>query len=230
MRIAFKISFFALIIFFSLGVNCLHEEQTDTARALWTDCHLQDKISLEVFNTALSGSLRIENLKKANILTIIDYSKASSVKRFFVIDTEKRKLLYHTYVAHGKNSGEYRPVRFSNLSGSLQSSLGFFLTGETYMGENGYSMKLEGLEQDINDNARERDIVIHGADYVSEEYITKYGRLGRSWGCPALPLELSKEIIDLISNGSCLFVYAADSFYLKNSNFTTETKNVHKVK
>ncbi len=222
MKIPWKISVFAIMVFFSLGVNCLHEEQNDTSRNLWTDCNLQDKLSFEVFNMAVSGSLKIDNLKKKNLLTIIDFSKPSSVKRFFVIDTEKRKLLYHTYVAHGKNSGEYRPVRFSNLSGSLQSSLGFFLTGETYMGENGYSMKLEGLEQGINHNARERDIVIHGADYVSEEYIAKYGRLGRSWGCPALPLILSKEIIDVISNGSCLFVYAEDSFYLKNSNFTGE--------
>ncbi len=161
----------------------------------------------------------MEGLKKPNILTIIDYSKPSSEKRFFVIDIQKKQLLYTSFVAHGKNSGDNYVTSFSNLPNSLQSSIGFFLTAETYTGENGYSMKLDGLEKGINDNARSREIVIHGADYVSQEYIAKYGRLGRSWGCPSLPREVSKEIIDVISNGSCLFIYGKDENYKKNSTF-----------
>jgi hypothetical protein len=129
-------------------------------------------------------------------------------------------------VAHGKNTGENTAADFSNQSESLKSSLGFFLTAETYVGENGYSLKLDGLEEGINDNARIREIVIHGADYVSQKFIDENGRLGRSWGCPALPVEFSKEIIDIISEGSCLFIYAADTLYKEKSTiYRAGTKN-----
>lgn len=214
-----KILFFAVSIFSLLNLSCAEATKGNGIHQLWQDCKLNTIVPFDVFNTAILGYREIENIKKKNIITIIDYSKPSSEKRFFVIDIEERKLLYSCFVAHGKNSGENIAIGFSNKPNSLQSCLGFFLTAETYIGENGYSMKLDGLEKNINDNARSREIVIHGADYVSQEYINKYGRLGRSWGCPALPLELSREIIDRISNGSCLFIYGNNAFYKENSNF-----------
>jgi len=186
---------------------------------LWLDCRLKEVVSFEIFNTAILGHNKIENLHKKNIVTIIDFSKPSTEKRLIVVDVEKKQLISKCFVAHGKNSGDNFAKSFSNQSESLKSSLGFYLTAETYYGEHGYSLRLDGLEKDINDNARMREIVIHGADYVSEEFIKKYGRLGRSWGCPALPVELSKDIIDKISGGSCLFIYGDDKYYKENSVF-----------
>jgi hypothetical protein len=186
---------------------------------LWVDCKLEEVISYEIFNNAIQGYQQIDNLHKKNIISIIDFSKPSTEKRFFVIDIENKQLKYECFVAHGKNSGDNYAKSFSNRSESLESSLGFFLTAETFSGDNGYSLRLDGLEKGINDNARVREIVIHGAEYVSEKFIKKYGRLGRSWGCPALPLEISKEIIDCISGGSCLFIYGGDNDYKKNSVF-----------
>jgi hypothetical protein len=217
-----KLLFIIILSFSAISLDCVEAGEVNDIRQLWIDCKMQKEVSFEIFNTAILGYRKTENIKKKNILTIIDFSKPSSQKRFYVIDPEKKQLLFKTYVAHGKNSGENFTDSFSNLSNSLQSSLGFFLTAETYIGENGFSMKLDGLEKGINDNARDREIVIHGAGYVSEEYIRKYGRLGRSWGCPALPAEVSKEIIDVISNGSCLFIYAVDSYYKENSNFVSK--------
>jgi hypothetical protein len=208
MRILVTILGFAALCTSSL----LASEDADIQK-LWRDCNLKDVVSYDIFNRAILGYRKIDNLKKKNLITIIDYSKPSTEKRFFVIDIEKRKILYKTYVAHGKNSGDNYAKSFSNQSKSLKSSLGFFITAETYSGNNGYSLKIDGLEKNINDNARSREIVIHGAEYVSEEFIERYGRLGRSWGCPALPVEVSKEIIDVISDGSCLYIYGKDKSY-----------------
>jgi hypothetical protein len=186
---------------------------------LWLDCKADKVLSYEVFNIAVKGYRNIEAIKKKNVITIIDFSKPSTEKRFFVIDIKNKQILFNCLVAHGKNSGENTADVFSNDLGSLKSSLGFFLTAETYIGDHGYSLKLDGLEKGINDKAREREIVIHGADYVSEKFIKENNRLGRSWGCPALPSELSKQIIDIISEGSCLFIYSPDEYYQKNSEF-----------
>jgi hypothetical protein len=186
---------------------------------LWLDCKAENAISFEIFNMAIKGYNKIGNIKKKNVITIIDFSKPSTEKRCFVIDIKNKQILFKCLVAHGKNSGENTADIFSNESGSLKSSLGFFLTAETYIGDHGYSLKLDGLEKGINDKAREREIVIHGADYVSEKFIKDNNRLGRSWGCPALPSELSKQIIDIISDGSCLFIYSPDEYYQKNSKF-----------
>lgn len=150
-----------------------------------------------------------------SILTIIDYTKASHRERLFVIDLKNIKLVFTTLVAHGKNSGVHYATRFSNKNRSLMSSPGFYRTAETYYGKHGYSLKLDGLEEGVNDHARERLIVIHGADYVSTDFINKHGRIGRSWGCPALPLHLTKEVIDLIKEGSCLFIYTDDEIELE---------------
>lgn len=186
---------------------------------LWLDCKLEGVIPFDIFNIAITGLRQIENQKKKNILSIIDYTRPSTEVRFFVIDIEHKKLLYKCLVAHGKNSGDNYAKAFSNDQESLKSSLGFFLTAETYSGSHGYALKLDGLEKNINDNARTREIVIHGADYVSNEFIRKYGMLGRSWGCPALPIEISKEVIDKIAGGSCLFIYGDDDYYKRNSVF-----------
>jgi hypothetical protein len=217
--------FLSIILLFTISSftigegECSEEDNTIDIRQLWLDCELSEMMPFEVFNRALLGYGQIENLKKKNLISIIDFSLASTEKRFYVIDLENRKLLYRCYVAHGKNTGENSAKNFSNESKSLKSSLGFYLTAETYTGINGYSLKLDGLEKNINDNARAREIVIHGADYVSEDFIKRYGRLGRSWGCPALPPEILKEVVDKISNGSCLFIYADDKFYNENSVF-----------
>ncbi len=181
-------------------------DETDV-RQLWIACRLEKVLPFEVFNSAMLHYRLTEGIRKKNLLTIIDFSKPSTDKRFFVIDLQKKELLYQCLVAHGRNSGENIASSFSNEPESLKSSLGLYLTAETYTGKHGYSLRLDGLEANINDNARVREIVIHGADYVSREFIKKYGRLGRSWGCPALPPEISKEVIERIRGGSCLFIF-----------------------
>lgn len=211
---------FFLLLYFGI-VNPESRAQSDYSDIihLWNECKLDGTIGIGIFKIALNGLRNIDNLKKRNIITIVDFSKPSSEKRFVVIDLDLRRVLFTCYVAHGKNSGTDLATSFSNRSESLMSSLGFYVTGETYSGKHGYSLRLDGLEKGINDNARSRDLVIHGADYVSEAYIAKYGRLGRSWGCPALPATISKQVIDLISEGSCIFIYADDKFYRENSLF-----------
>jgi hypothetical protein len=219
MKISHKI---LVILIFVLSGSSLSFRQLsvdDDIHALWFDCRLKEELPFDIFSKAILGYRQIDNLKKKNLITIIDFSKPSTEKRFFVIDLVKKQLLYQCYVAHGKNSGDNYAKSFSNQAESLKSSLGFYLTAETYSGKHGYSLKLDGIEKSINDNARTREIVIHGADYVSGEFIDKYGRLGRSWGCPALPVEVSKEIIDTIANGSCLFIYVKDKYYDRNSVF-----------
>jgi hypothetical protein len=220
-RVYFVRFIFLLSIFVPPSLIPIYNEQADSTdtHQLWVDCKLEGVLSFEVFNTAYKGFSRIENLRKKNLITIIDYSLPSTEKRLFVIDLANKILLYNCLVAHGKNSGENIANSFSNDPRSLKSSLGFFVTAETYNGENGYSLKLDGLEKNINDNARRREIVIHGAEYVSERYINQYGRSGRSWGCLAVPLEILKELVDKISNGSCLFIYADDKYYKENSTF-----------
>ncbi|MBK8884749.1 MAG: murein L,D-transpeptidase catalytic domain family protein [Bacteroidales bacterium] len=188
-------------------------------KSLWLECKLDKLLSYDIFRKAVDGYRLTDNVRKKNIFTIIDFSKPSTEKRCFVIDIDNRKLLYHCLVAHGRNSGDNTADSFSNKPESLKSSLGFYLTAETYSGKHGYSLRLDGLEKNINDNARSREIVIHGADYVSQEFIDKYGRLGRSWGCPALPTEITKEVIDRISKGSCLFIYGKDDSYPEHSAF-----------
>ncbi len=152
-----------------------------------------------------------KELKKKDIASIIDYSMSSNKYRLFVLNLKSRQIEFNTLVAHGKNSGNEYATEFSNKNGSKQSSLGFFATLGTYSGKHGYSLRLKGLEKEINSNAFSRSIVIHGADYVSEDFIKKYGRLGRSWGCPALPLELNTSIIDMVKEGSLLYVYGKNS-------------------
>jgi hypothetical protein len=154
---------------------------------------------------------------KDSVITIIDYSKPSSEDRFFVISLQQNKVIYKTLVAHGRNSGDLYANRFSNRTQSHQSALGFYITGNPYQGGQGYSMQLTGVDTGYNDHARIRSIVVHGACYATHQYIQQYGRLGRSFGCPALPPRLNAEIIDCIKDGSVLFSYYPDRVYLNGS-------------
>lgn len=165
--------------------------------------------SFDCFNLALDGFhlLKAKGLVQKNILTLVDFSLSSNVKRLWVIDLDKKIILFQTLVAHGRNTGEEFARQFSNQAESFQSSVGFYATGEIYDGKHGMSLKLDGLEKGLNDKARERAVVVHGADYVSESFIKQNKRLGRSQGCPALPVEMNAKIINVIKNKSCLFIY-----------------------
>lgn len=152
-------------------------------------------------------------------LTVIDYSLPSTQKRLWTFDLSSGELLFHEYVSHGVNTGGNWATDFSNIDGSRQSSLGLFSTADTYIGKNGYSLNLNGLERGINEKALSRRIVMHGAWYVSEDMIRKQGRLGRSWGCPALDDAVAREVIDTVRDGSALFIYYPDSNWLNRSEY-----------
>lgn len=173
----------------------------------------------EAFDYALTGYEYLKNagkLKNEKILTIADFSLPSSQKRLFVLDMESGQLLYHTYVAHGRNSGKEYAKQFSNQPESFKSSLGFYVTKNTYSGKHGFSLRLEGKEKGINDNAMKRAIVMHSADYVDKKFISMQGYIGRSLGCPALPKEVSKPILTKIKDGSCLFIYSPGNYATKS--------------
>jgi hypothetical protein len=184
-------------------------------------------LSAEAFKEAITG---YENLRKAGtvlnnaVLSIVDFSLPSFKKRLFVLDMENGKLLFNTLVAHGRNSGQLYATRFSNRNRSFESSIGFYLTGETYFGQNGYSLRLLGMEQGFNDNAYKRGIVIHPADYVNDEISKTYGRLGRSEGCPAIPSDIHRAVIETIKNGTCLFVYGKDKRYANRSKLLKSSR------
>ena len=179
-------------------------------------------LTKQAFDYAIKGfnSLRsMGKLTNDTIISIIDFSLSSAKKRLFVIDIKNYKVLYNTYVAHGRNSGTEYAEKFSNNPDSHKSSLGFYITGDTYNGEHGFSLHLEGEEKGINDNAYSRDIVMHSAAYVNENYIKAKGYIGRSLGCPALPKKVYKPIINEIKNGTCLFLYSPNTYYLSHSTF-----------
>jgi hypothetical protein len=164
---------------------------------------------LESFSEALKGyySLKEKGLIKKDIITLIDFSLSSNTKRLWVINLVTGDILFHSLVAHGRNTGNEFASNFSNAAESFKSSLGFYATGEIYNGKHGMSLKLDGLEKGVNDNARARGVVMHAADYVSNSFIKNNNRLGRSQGCPAVPVELSKDIINIIKDKSCFFIY-----------------------
>jgi hypothetical protein len=175
-----------------------------------------NSLSFEALDLALKGYSELKDSLhlKDNIITVVDFSQPSTKKRFYLINIDSKKVLFQDYVAHGKNTGVLEAKKFSNTKNSNQSSLGFFKTAETYNGKNGLSLRLDGLEKGINDLARKRTIVIHAADYTEETFIKKYGRLGRSYGCPSLPPENYNEIIELIKDGTLLFIYSPQETYL----------------
>ncbi|HTB24167.1 MAG TPA: murein L,D-transpeptidase catalytic domain family protein [Puia sp.] len=188
---------------------------------IYDSLHLGDAgLSRVAYEVGLAGLSQLDSsgdIKNNSILSIVDLSLPSSRKRFFVIDLNSCRLIFNTYVSHGRNSGEEWATRFSNDPRSYESSLGFYVTGETYFGHHGYSLRLNGKEQGINDNASSRGIVIHGASYVNERIASKQGYIGRSEGCPAIPKKLHWNIIEKIKNGTCLFLYSPDKFYETHS-------------
>ncbi len=174
-------------------------------------------LNADVFCKAVTGYY---NLKKTvgisdnkSIITIVDFNQSSRNKRMWIIDLQNATLLMNTWVAHGQGSGDDMASQFSNIDSSHQSSLGFYLTGEIYVGKHGRSLRLDGMDGNFNSNARPRDIVIHGADYVSQQTINSMGRLGRSFGCPAVSSELAPSIINLIKDKTVLFINGSDSQY-----------------
>ena len=158
-------------------------------------------------------------VKRRDLLTVIDYSLPSTQPRLFVFDLDSRKLLFRELVAHGKNSGGNVANFFSNSPGTLATSIGLFVTAGTYFGGNGYSLRLKGLEEGVNDMALDRAIVMHGASYVSRAAIRALGRLGRSWGCPAVRKEIAQKMIDTLRGGSPIFAYYPDDRWLRSSEF-----------
>lgn len=179
-------------------------------------------LSRDVFSLAIKGLRKLDSdgkLKNPNIVTIADYSQSSKKKRLYVIDLKNRKLLFNTYVAHGRNTGDEYARSFSNKVGSFKSSLGFYITEKPIVGSHsGFALLIKGVEKGFNDQAVKREIIIHAADYVTENYIKKYGRLGRSLGCPTLPPELNKPIIEQIKGGTCLFIYNPSPTYICSSS------------
>ncbi|MEG2332805.1 MAG: murein L,D-transpeptidase catalytic domain family protein [Bacteroides sp.] len=192
---------------------------------LFEEMQLGGIVNFIAFREAVAGYHRIKQKSKP-IMTLIDFTKPSTEKRLFVFDMEKKAMIFSSVVSHGRNSGANYATSFSNENGSYKSSLGFYLTENTYQGKNGYSLVLNGLEQGINDHAKERAIVMHGAAYANPSTIAS-GRLGRSLGCPALPQALAKPVIDTIKKGSVLFIYANNAEYMaKSSILPRRTNNI----
>lgn len=202
--------------------------QDNIGSKLWLDNEIKtiksqaNNIDTQVLKLSLLAYANAakRGVNNKSVLTVIDYSKPSSEKRLWVFDIKHGRSLLNTWVSHGKNSGGVHPSSFSNSPGSLKSSIGVFVTDSSpYMGGNGYSLRLKGLENGVNNNAYRRDIVIHGAWYVNSDVIRKYGQIGRSWGCPAVSPELAKTLIDTIKENTLVFAYYPDQNWLKHSKF-----------
>lgn len=194
-------------------------------KSVYDSLNIKNKIDYSIFQKAYLGYVQISR-KNPGVLIIIDYTKPSNEERFYVLDLNKKKLVYSTRVAHSKNSGLEIPLEFSDDPNSYQSSLGFFVTLGEYNGAYGYSLRLKGLEENINANAEDRAIVIHGGDIVEDEYIKKFGFAGRSLGCPVLPNSLTREIIDFIKHGRVLFIYGNDEEYIDESTYLSKLASV----
>lgn len=187
-------------------------------KTVYEELNISDKIDYDLFKKAYIGYLQVPG-KTEGILTIIDYRKPSSEERFFVINLNEKRLVFSERVAHAKNSGLDIPYVFSNTPNSYTSSLGFYLTLDEYDGKYGNSLRLRGLEKNINSSAEKRAIVIHGEKSSEEKYLKEHGFLGRSWGCPVLPLSKTKEIVNYIKGNRVLFIYGYDENYLKDSEY-----------
>jgi hypothetical protein len=222
--------FFISIVFsFSFTTSSFDFEAPVNLKNTWNqhvhssyDCIQDTTLSKKAFDYGLRGYYTLKNegkLVNDRYLTIVDFTQHSSNKRLYVIDMESLDVVHKTYCAHGKNTGGAKAAYFSNKSGSLQSSLGFFLTSETYSGKFDYALRLDGLES-TNNKARERGIVMHGAEYATESFLSRNDNvLGRSYGCPAVPMNEARTVIDLIKEGSCLYIYAAQPSYKQASRY-----------
>jgi len=221
-----------IILIFVLGLSFIQTKPVEPnvncllLGSIYEDLEGEVKPDFKLFESAYLGyiDLKLSGLinTKKEILSIIDFRLPSNKKRFWVIDIANKKILYHTLVAHGENSGGEYALDFSNRNNSHQSSLGFYVTQETYYGKNGLSLRLKGLERRFNSNARDRYVVIHGADYATQEYLAKHGKLGNSEGCPAIPMGIHKEVIEVTKEGTCLFIYFPDLDYIEGSDFMIE--------
>lgn len=217
----FYLIFFLFPIINKAGSEILYPF-TEAKSDIYADLKLSELgLSNEVFQLALTGHQKLESagqLENPDILTIVDFSQSSKNKRMYIIDMLNHKLLFNTLVAHGRNTGEEFARHFSNTLGTLKSSLGFYVTKNQIMGNTvGLSLIIQGVEKGFNDNAVNRQIIMHGAEYATEEFIKKHGRLGRSYGCPSLPPDLIEPVFETIENGSCLFIYYPDPHYLLKS-------------
>lgn len=174
-------------------------------------------LSFSVFERAYTGyhNFKQDGLTATDkqILTVVDFTKPSNLKRMWIIDLDANKVLYNNLVAHGRNTGNVRAEKFSNEPNSNMSSMGFYLTDKTYYGKHGLSLRLSGMDEQFNSKAMERAIVLHGADYVSDDFVKQYGRLGRSLGCPAVPRSISGNVIELIKDNTVLYIHSADKTY-----------------
>src|SRR5690606_2664662 len=203
--ITFLFTSFNIASVATIDVPTATSEEKSGYIELYHDFGLSQTIQFKAFEQAMQGLEKV-TVKNKNIISSIAFTLPSTEKRMVVLDLEKKQVLFHTIVSHGRNSGEKYATSFSNKHGSYQSSLGLYLTENTYFGAIGYSLRLEGLEKGINDQANPSAVVIHGADYCSQEIINSTGRLGRSYGCPALPREISDKVINTIKNGTLLYI------------------------
>ncbi|MDA8561700.1 murein L,D-transpeptidase catalytic domain family protein [Gammaproteobacteria bacterium] len=217
-----NIAFISTILIFLVGWSSPAKKETNNTinlnKKLISQTH---NLNPKVLNASLKAYYKAEKqgINKKHILTIVDYSLPSTEKRLWVIDMNKSKILFNTWVAHGTNSGKAKPYSFSNKSKSLKSSLGVFITDAPYTGGKGYSMRIKGLEHNINDNAYNRTIVFHGAWYVNPSFAKTRGMMGRSWGCFAVDKKIIKPLINTIKNKSLLVAYYPDKNWLQHSNF-----------
>lgn len=198
--------------------NLSIEEEINLLYTAFSDTNISVP-SLESFSNGMKGYYKLleQGHVEKEILTIIDFSLSSKEKRMWVLDMKNNEVLINSVVSHGKNTGEEFATKFSNTLNSLQSSLGFYVTGETYMGGNGYSLFIDGMEEEFNSRARERYVVIHGAAYANPEVIKNLGRLGKSYGCPAVPTAITKEFIDTIKDKSVVYIHSNDKTYAERS-------------
>lgn len=205
----------------------------DSIQALYDAIGLKAyDMNYAVFRYGMMGYCALKQdgkLGAQNIVSFIDFTKKSTEKRFYTIDLDLLQVKFHSLVSHGKNTGENEAKKFSNIEHSNQSSLGFYVTGETYTGSKGYSLRLDGVDGKFNNNMRARAVVMHDADYVSEEFVQRYGRLGRSQGCPALPKAIAKHVINSIKEKTLIFAYYNDQNYLNASAHLNLDNLYHKL-
>lgn len=217
-------AFFSILILFFASFSVVAESEYMSIHLDHRALHKKARnLDSDVLELAVSGYRKAykEGHAKKPYLVVIDYSEPSYKKRMWIFDLHKNELLYNLHVTHGVNTGKVHSRKFSNRNGSLQTSLGLFVTENTYDGRNGYSLRLEGLDHGINHNAKRRGIVMHGADYASEDFLKRNGKLGRSWGCPAIGDEVNAEVIELLEHGSVVLSYYPHRKWLSKADYAS---------